>query len=261
MSRVAPILLYAPADLAGIARCLRPVLSAWAEAWMVPGIAAPDVQARAWRDDGLPLQCIGDQGGAWVGAAATDHPAQALVRGLMGSEPAAQEPMGSALAVAEAAREDMAQRLLAALLGREPGAALPAWAREPAHAPAAARFGDLSLHVLVLGVDLHLVASAEAAMAAVMRLRAAGGAAASAAAPPVARQVAIEGARVTVEAVLASAEVTLPELLAMREGDVVLFPHAIGEPVLIRTAEGKPVGRATLGAREGRRAAQLVDGR
>ncbi len=258
MSRVAPIVLYGPADLAGITACLRPALRAWAEAWLVPGIAAPDVRALGWRDDGLPLLCVGDDAGAWVGAAAGQ--VAALVRGVFGSEPGAQEPFGCALSVAEEALEDMARRLLALLLGREPGAPSPARLRDPAGVPASARFGDLSLRVLVLGADLHFVASAEAAMAAIGRLRAAAGRS-TVAAQPVSRHQAVEGARITVEAMLASTEIALPDLLAMREGDVVLFPHAIGEPVLIRTVDGKPVGRAALGACEGRRAALLVDDR
>lgn len=256
MSRVSPVVLYGQADLASLAGRARIALREWSDAWAVPGIPAPDVRAAPWADDGLSLRCLGDAGGAWVGTSFAHGQAAVLVRTLFGSEFQAQEPLGCALAVAEAALEDMARRLLAALLGHEPGDE-PAWMLDSAEVPAS-RLGNLSLIVLLPGVDLHMVASPVAAMAAMERPRRP----TSASGPQlVARRSAVEGARLRIEAGLASTEIGLPDLLALGNGDVVLFPHAISEPVLIRTADGQPVGRALLGGRDGRRAAQLVDER
>lgn len=253
---MSPVLLYSRTDLARLAGRARIALREWADEWMVPGIPAPDVRAAPWADDGLSLRCVGDDAGAWVGTSFAHGQAAVLVRALFGSELQAHEPLGCSLPLAEAALEDMARRLLAALLGHAPGNA-PAWMLDPAEVPAS-RLGNLSLVVLLPGADLHMVASPGAAMATLERPR---GTASTTGSRLVARRSAVEGARIRLEAGLAATEIGLPDLLALGKGDVVIFPHAISEPVLIRTADGKPVGRALLGGCDGRRAAQLVDDR
>lgn len=73
------------------------------------------------------------------------------------------------------------------------------------------------------------------------------------------RDSVIGDARVQLHVTLAPVEIELAEVLSVRPGDVLMFPHQVGEPVLVETADGRPLGRAELGGSKGRRAARFVD--
>lgn len=254
-----PLRFYGPGDLARLEAAVREPLQAWAACWLVAGADVGTVIARAYQTKSASpaLRCVGTRGGSWVGAAGSGDVAGGLARALFGSQPAGSEPQGSLSAVAEVALDDLGKRLLEHLGGQaaqEPAA----WVRPAGEAPAAASRGDVELQLTLAGQELQLVLGVAAAMAFLDRGPAPRR---PAAALPVSRQVAVEGARVVLQATLAPVELALPDLLAMREGDVVLFPHPLDEPVLVRTHDGKPVGRALIGSHQGRRVAQLIDSR
>lgn len=254
-----PLRFYGPGDLARLEAAVREPLLAWAARWLVAGADVGLVTARAYRAKSASpsLRCVGTRGGSWVGVAGVSDVACGLARALFGCQPADTEPLGALAAVAGAALDDLGSRLLEHL-GAQPALAPAAWLRPAGEAPAAASRGDVELQLTLAGQDLQLVLGVAAAIAFLDRGPAPRR---PAAALPVSRQAAVEGARVALQATLEPVELALPDLLAMREGDVVLFPHPLDEPVLVRTHDGKPVGRALIGSHQGRRAAQLIDSR
>jgi hypothetical protein len=253
-----PLRFYGPGDLARLETAVREPLQAWAARWLLAGAEVGPAVANAYRANAAAssLRCRGTSGGAWVGAAGIGDMAGGLARALFGSQPVDAEPRGALVAVAELVLDDLVMRLLEQLAGpptQEPAA----WVRPAGAVPAASSRGDVELQLTLAGQELQLIVGVVAAIAFLDR----GSPRRPAAALPVSRQTAVEGARVALQATLAPVELALPDLLAMREGDVVLFPHPLDEPVLVRTHDGKPVARALIGSREGRRAAQLIDSR
>lgn len=255
MSRFTPIRLYGPRDLARIEERARQPLREWAARWLVRGCDLGAVTAGSCLGDVLsspPLRCVGQADAAWLGVACFGDIAGGVALGLFGAEPGSKEPLGATLAVAESALHELSCCLLEALTG-QPGANAVSWMRHTGAAPAAARLGEVELCIgFPGGHQLCVVLGVAAAMACLGRP-----AASTATLSP--RHAALDDGHVRLDALLAPVELPLAELLAIRAGDVVLFAHRLDEPVLLRTAAGKSVGRAALGARDGRRAARLID--
>lgn len=68
---------------------------------------------------------------------------------------------------------------------------------------------------------------------------------------------AVRGAMVSVEALLGSVEIALPQLLDLSRGDVLRLPLRLDEGIEVR-CEGKSLARAALGETRGRRSVQLL---
>ena len=259
MSAVAtPVRLLGPRDLVRIETCAGEALAAWAARWVAGRSDALPPEAGAWTT-ALPMQslrCVGERGGAWVGLAPLDDDAPRLLGSLFGSEALAGEPLGLAAGVVDAAARELSCGLLGALLGRAQPADTAAWRHHTSGGEHAVRFGA-GVRIALRAAELRFVVSAAAVGALLARVAVAPVARPAALAP---RATAIGEARVGLQAVLAPAEIGLADLVSMRAGDVLMFPHPLASPVFVQTRDGRQVGRAQLGSAAGRRAAQFVDG-
>lgn len=74
---------------------------------------------------------------------------------------------------------------------------------------------------------------------------------------PTALERAAAGANVCIEVTLGSVELTLPNLIDLRHGDVLRLPQRLDQPLVV-SCEGEPFGRAVLGAAGGRKSIQLT---
>lgn len=68
---------------------------------------------------------------------------------------------------------------------------------------------------------------------------------------------AVRGGRTRLDVVLGSVEIALPRLLDLRPGDVLRVPERLDQGVAVSCA-GKPIARASLGERVGRKCVQIL---
>jgi len=257
MKQVTTLRLYGPRDLARIEACVVPLVQSWAGHWLfgnrhVVSVKATPVVAKRL---GRRMRCIGDPSGAWLGRCRSD--AVQLADLLFGESISGSERSKLVVRVADRVAEELAHALLAGMLGQADAAADSTWKQAAEDEDATAAFGLVHLRISVASASMDVVASAAACVAVLAAEESSEGQVASPAL--VQRSAAIGDSAVGLRASLAEVEIGLFELLSMRPGDVVLFPHPLVDPVFVKTQDGKPVGRAVLGSREGRRAAQFIE--
>lgn len=250
--------LPAATALAGIAQRLRAALAPWASEWTLRGSADAfgelSVDARSADGDlgsrATDFQPVGCRTGTlWIRRTAADI--ARLGRAVVGD---AMMPRGSCADawVADVVEHAWAARnrtIASALLQATPDEGTSPLVTLPSSLFA---FGAGSVYCSCDALGLHLVADQS-----IWRSQ-----------PPNERTLRARGkltpldeaarrAGMRIEVVLGSVELEVPKVLDLRCGDVLRLPQSLDEGVSV-LCEGRPVARATLGERRGRKCVQLT---